>query len=306
MECPICVETTKNSYKCTFCDFECCKNCVETYAANTLSCMNCKFIISLPMVEVKKKFLNRVLVKEDKYMLESKKTIAMDKKIRALKSEKEYFKEVGFSIAIVYYNDMIFNMTISQFGICSDCGQVNFNNGKVIECPCGNNLCSICRDINDNGHKCKEEIASSSELIKKSSTGCPGCGASVTKVDGCYQIICTQCDTAFDYNTGEIDNGILHSPRVFELIHKFEKESKLKSVKWKEYFNNRIVNTLFNDLCDFIFKQSGKNINADNRIKMLLGKISISEYQKNTLNNYSKHLQQRSELMIRCQYAAEI
>ena len=54
------------------------------------------------MVEVKKKFLKHVLVKEDKYMLESKKTIAMDKKIRALKSEKEYFKEVGFSIAIVY------------------------------------------------------------------------------------------------------------------------------------------------------------------------------------------------------------
>jgi len=84
---------------------------------------------------------------------------------------------------------------------------------------CG--LCSllVCKDcslIVAEGHTCKKEDLESATLLKKSSKPCPKCATPIFKIDGCDQMWCTQCKTAFSWNTGMIETGRVHNPHFYE------------------------------------------------------------------------------------------
>ena len=60
--------------------------------------------------------------------------------------------------------------------------------------------------------------------IKKDSRPCPGCGMGVFRIDGCPQMWCTRCKTAFDFNTGKKCKGAVHNPHYFEWRRNHEAE----------------------------------------------------------------------------------
>lgn len=64
-------------------------------------------------------------------------------------------------------------------------------------------------------HKCKEEDIATATLIAKDSKNCPKCGVSIYKIEGCNQMFCTHCNTAFSWNTLTIINGNIHNPHYF-------------------------------------------------------------------------------------------
>ena len=44
----------------------------------------------------------------------------------------------------------------------------------------------------------------------------------IHKIDGCSQMWCTSCSTAFDWKTGKLSTGRIHNPHFFE----FQKRSR--------------------------------------------------------------------------------
>ncbi len=85
---------------------------------------------------------------------------------------------------------------------------------------CENWSCAQCGCVKgqtkDSEHKCDPNIMASFQAIKKETTTCPGCSSKVYRVQGCDQMWCTQCHTAFNYKTGKIITGRIHNPHFME------------------------------------------------------------------------------------------
>lgn len=69
-------------------------------------------------------------------------------------------------------------------------------------------------------HICNEETVATATLIKNSTKPCPSCGERIQKIDGCDQMWCSNCNNAFSWNTGIIDNGPIHNPHYFEFLRR--------------------------------------------------------------------------------------
>lgn len=76
--------------------------------------------------------------------------------------------------------------------------------------------CCIIGESKDDPHECSEEAVASAELIKQSTRPCPTCGIRITKISGCDQMWCVECRTAFSWNTGMIETGVVHNPHFYE------------------------------------------------------------------------------------------
>jgi hypothetical protein len=89
---------------------------------------------------------------------------------------------------------------------------------------CQRYACKDCLDIlgteRDVPHTCDEEKKASVSLIIKESKPCPKCGTRISKVDGCDQMFCTECHTAFSWNSGQQVNGVIHNPHYYEWLRK--------------------------------------------------------------------------------------
>jgi hypothetical protein len=72
----------------------------------------------------------------------------------------------------------------------------------------------------DTQHTCDPGQKESVALIVKESRPCPKCGERISKVDGCDQMFCTECHTAFSWNTGAVVNGVIHNPHYYEYLRK--------------------------------------------------------------------------------------
>ena len=86
-------------------------------------------------------------------------------------------------------------------------------------------LTYVCKDCmlvkkekNDETHVCKKEDVDSVALIRKETKPCPKCGIRISKIDGCDMMWCTGdgCATAFSWNTGKIESGVIHNPHYYE------------------------------------------------------------------------------------------
>jgi len=86
---------------------------------------------------------------------------------------------------------------------------------------CGLCLTTVCKDCHqkkEEEHKCNpDEVATITEL-KKSTKPCPKCQIRIYKTDGCDQMFCISCHTAFSWNTGRVETGVVHNPHYFEAL----------------------------------------------------------------------------------------
>ena len=86
---------------------------------------------------------------------------------------------------------------------------------EVWVCPECHEMKGHDRDIE---HTCKPENLETARLLEKDSKPCPSCGSVIFKINGCDQMFCTQCNTAFSWNTGRIEKGRVHNPHYFEYL----------------------------------------------------------------------------------------
>jgi len=85
--------------------------------------------------------------------------------------------------------------------------------------------CSDCLVVKGPEQKCKTHICNpddvaSAKMMAKDSKPCPKCAAGIFKIDGCDQMWCTMCHTAFSWTTGEIETRVIHNPHFFEYQRK--------------------------------------------------------------------------------------
>ena len=66
------------------------------------------------------------------------------------------------------------------------------------------------------GHVCNKDTLETVKLLVSDSHPCPTCTTMITKIEGCDQMWCTQCQTAFSWKTGEVEKGRVHNPHYYE------------------------------------------------------------------------------------------
>ena len=89
-------------------------------------------------------------------------------------------------------------------------------------CPvCSENFCPDChvsfgKQTSDAKHKCDSELVKTIRLLSKETKPCPNCKIAIFKLEGCNMMFCTNCNTGFNWLTGEIEKGRIHNPHYFE------------------------------------------------------------------------------------------
>jgi len=82
--------------------------------------------------------------------------------------------------------------------------------------------CPTCHEVKgatrDEEHVCNPDNVATAVLLAKDSRSCPKCSAMIFKIDGCDQMYCTQCHTAFSWRRGTIEEGHVHNPHYFEFL----------------------------------------------------------------------------------------
>ena len=81
--------------------------------------------------------------------------------------------------------------------------------------------CPACHEIiglhKTDEHTCDPNNVASADAIKKETKQCPGCHNRIYRIEGCSQMWCTGCHTAFDWNTGKkVQGDRLHNPHWLE------------------------------------------------------------------------------------------
>jgi hypothetical protein len=89
--------------------------------------------------------------------------------------------------------------------------------GICDEYTCADCHAHIGEYANKEIHVCNPNDLASTQAIKKETKQCPGCHNPIYRIEGCSQMWCTGCHTAFDWNTGrKVENERLHNPHWVE------------------------------------------------------------------------------------------
>ena len=77
--------------------------------------------------------------------------------------------------------------------------------------------CPECHVVKTEGtdHVCKTDDLATAKLLDADTKPCPKCSEGIFKIEGCDQMWCTQCHTAFSWRTGFIENKV-HNPHFYE------------------------------------------------------------------------------------------
>lgn len=97
--------------------------------------------------------------------------------------------------------------------VCKSCFE-EIDNNTDDECSGG----EAEKDNANKTHICKPENIETVKMLKKDCKPCPNCAAFISKIDGCDQMFCTQCHTAFSWKTGLIEKGRVHNPHYYEWL----------------------------------------------------------------------------------------
>jgi len=81
---------------------------------------------------------------------------------------------------------------------------------------CDVSTCPDCLTVKSEDHICNPDDVASAQLMAKDTKPCPKCASCIFKIDGCDQMWCTMCKTAFSWRTGDIETRVIHNPHFFE------------------------------------------------------------------------------------------
>ena len=84
--------------------------------------------------------------------------------------------------------------------------------------------CNVCHEIKglnrDVEHTCDPNNVATADLLNRDTKPCPSCGMGIFRIEGCSQMYCTACNTAFDWRTAQIVTTAIHNPHYFEYLQR--------------------------------------------------------------------------------------
>jgi hypothetical protein len=230
--CYICdIQHTKiNKYTCSYCTKITCEVCTELFIkANDGNCFYCEsecVMVKMPK-QKKRRFENDLAqLKIDIYVTVTEK-IELNKKYldicRELYSIKNGEQYVYGSVSnlLIYNIEKKNEPQHKQF--IKKCLDDSCRGFLSTQWKCGICECSFCVDCHgkkDRGHVCNEDEKATIKALKSESKPCPKCEMPISRISGCSQVWTPCCKIAFDWNTGEIDEGRIHSPEYYAYIQR--------------------------------------------------------------------------------------
>lgn len=254
--CNICckeyTDATRKKIACKYCEYDACVNCIKTYLTTTTQqphCMNCKnawdhdYLCNF----LPKTYINKTLrAHRDQLLLERelsylpatqpyatarKQQRELDAKIEELyKQRHEIDVQIEAHLAERNYLENYTNTDrIKSSGFngfkraCIKDGCKGFLNASWHCTICDSDVCKDCYTLKCGGeqeHECKPDDIETAKMLCDNTKPCPNCGTGIFKIDGCSQMYCTECKTAFDWKTGRIESGRIHNPHYYEMMRR--------------------------------------------------------------------------------------
>ena len=251
--CNICVEKFNKSthipVQCMYCQFESCRKCCETYILDLPlpKCMNTtcgkewtrKFISETFTKVFNNKTLKnhreQVLFEKEKSLLPATQLIIEEQirkekvmdEIRDIEHQIEDLRRLQSVKRSGYYHaPKTERKTFIRACPDSECRGFLSSQWKCglcekWTCPdCHIIKGSIRHDVvGGDEHICNPDELATARLLDLDTKACPNCGEGIFKIEGCDQMWCTQCQTAFSWKTGRIETRI-HNPHYFEWVRR--------------------------------------------------------------------------------------
>ena len=250
-------QSTRKEVVCVFCNYSVCRTCFQKYILETLQdpqCMNCKKIFTFDFISdnctsifiTKNLKIHRenILFDREKSLLpETQPHVIVENQKRALKKEIELIENrkwelkrkeqlLNEEINVLYVK--INRLSINNIGSSST--TTEDRKKFVRKCPmeecrgflstqwkcgsCDKKICNKCNEENCENHQCNPENVASMELLNKDTKPCPTCGTMIYRISGCSQMFCTDCHTAWDWNTQRVITGVIHNPHYYEFLQR--------------------------------------------------------------------------------------
>ena len=332
MDCQICCSKTSRLITCPNCSFGSCTRCTKTYLESSIQdralCCNCKipwddaFLVdSLSQswfLGDYRKTRKAILCERQKalfpatmvHMEERRKRVEHLEKINELKQRlseaKNHVYHLEQQIDDMY--DTLPRMRYVQssqahkrYFRCStaDCKGF-FSSDNHVCAVCNQSTCYTCLQAKTGPeHECDPEHVASAETLKKATVACPSCHVRIQKSEGCDQMFCTQCMTAFSYRTGEIVTGVIHNPHYYQMMHRmnrparepgdvpcggFPEPRRMNLTAAQQMHHNdriRILNHVtVVELPGLVVPQGDRPEYIENRVKFMANEISEEEFAK--------------------------
>ncbi len=244
MECNVCFETTKKSVKCHFCDYTTCTSCASRYILEVTinaACMNCKkpWNREILMEKFGKTFITKKYkAKRENDLFETEKALLpetqpyatakreMDELNQEISKLHNRLKELKRRKQILIATGGVSKITVEKLAKltikcpCDECR--GYVDSDTMKCGvCTSNICKECYEKKeDEGHTCDPNTVETVKMMKKDTKNCPKCKVGIHKIEGCDQMYCVQCHTAFSWRTGEIVIGHIHNPHYYEYLRR--------------------------------------------------------------------------------------
>lgn len=177
-----------------------------------------------------KKNREKVLFDREKALLPASQGIVEERKNKALiKKEIEDVDDLirdlrtrRANLETAYYRggSMVVGQERRQFiRACPDEDCRGFLSSQWKCGTCSKWTCPDCHvvkgDRHDSEHTCNPDDVETVKLLNQDTKPCPKCATGIYKIEGCDQMWCTQCHTAFSWRTGRIETRI-HNPHFYE------------------------------------------------------------------------------------------
>lgn len=147
-------------------------------------------------------------------------------------------------------------------------------------------------------HKCNPTTLETVKMLQKECRNCPKCGTFIYKISGCNMMFCTNCKTAFDWKTGEIETKNIHNPHYFEYLRQTGQEDNEIRRRFGDGERvERIINNMdclaYEDVYDSLINS---NYNSIFRIINHIERVEIPYYQR-TQNVQDRNLDLRIQYL---------
>ena len=348
MDCSVCCErvTKRSAVTCHFCDYATCKSCAKRFLLEgsiNASCMNCKkpWNRETLCAQFGKTFVGKEYKqKRERDLFETEKALMPETQEIAVRQKR--LKDINREIMFVqeHLRDLKRRKRLLEAGE-ADPGDTAAIDKKtklsIIRCPadecrgfvssathtcgiCDTKICKDCHEplnqTSESEHACDPSTIETVRLLKRDTKSCPKCGVGIHKIEGCDQMYCTQCHTAFSWRTGEIViGGRIHNPHYFEYLRRTGGgEAPRREVgdipcgglpgdwEMRPFYQNKSIMNAFRNFVHIErvelrnYRTDRIENNRDLRIKYLNKEVTEEQFKK-TLQKREKDIEKKREIL---------